>query len=435
MEEKNQHEGISLVDIIRLLFKKLWLLIIVTIIGGVLGGMYAIRKTEDINYFGTKVEFYVNPEKTKDGTTVVGNSQYGIYGAYGSHIMDTMTKRLNSDVFAEFLLLDGKELPEKDTWASGEANDALNAAIDTASTFVIQKQEAQEAADAAILTQTQKKTEYDRLHQIINAEWSKLVMLGLTESTTFDAVEYRENLIGQSSVLDDTIVLWTEIRAELTEAQSNVYNANTALSAAERAAEGPVNTVLSLWRQTDRYKSQLSRIKGATDFTFMEANVKVDDVNMLARSFIYANISVLNNQEYANDVLRRLLVGVPAFVEKYMFVPEGYDTTNCVLNTTVNDIHLTNPGYTTSVAMKYAVLLGGVFFAITCFILILLDRADKRLRDYEALAARINVPVLGVIPSIPLSDAKHNARGQAEEHAEKTTRIPSSQDNVEKEGE
>ncbi len=420
MEEKNQHEGISLVDIIRLLFKKLWLLIIVTIIGGVLGGTYAIRKTEDINYFGTKVEFYVNPEKTKDGTTVVGNSQYGIYGAYGSHIMDTMTKRLNSDVFAEYLLLDGEELPAKDHWAGGEAGETLNAAIDAASGYVVQKQEAQAAVDAAILAQTQKKTAYDSCYQTVSVEWSKLLIQGLTTSATFDEAEYyRENLQGKNPALDIAITAWNQARYDLTDAQANVLAANTALGVAERAAEGPINTVLSLWRQTSKYKSALSSIKGATDFSFMDASVTVDDVNKLARSFIYAKISVLNNQPYANDVLRRVLNGVPSFVEKYMFIPEGYDTTNCVLNTTVNDIHLTNPGYTTNQAIKTGLLLGGMFFVIACVVLILLDRADKRLRDYEALAARIDVPVLGVIPSIPFSDAKHHARGQAEEHAEK----------------
>ena len=54
MEEKLQkEEGISLLDILRLLLSKIKLLILVVIIGGVLGGSFAVWRTIDINYHGT----------------------------------------------------------------------------------------------------------------------------------------------------------------------------------------------------------------------------------------------------------------------------------------------------------------------------------------------------------------------------------------------
>ena len=62
MEEKvHSEEGLSLLDIVKLLLSKIKILFIVVLLAGILGGSYAIWKTYEINYWGTTVEFYVNP--------------------------------------------------------------------------------------------------------------------------------------------------------------------------------------------------------------------------------------------------------------------------------------------------------------------------------------------------------------------------------------
>lgn len=108
MEENLQNEeGISLIDIIRLLLQKIKLLIIVVLIGGLCGGIFGVWHTIDMKYFGTSIEFYVNPEKpsevgssTNSAANAVG-SQYGVYGAYGRHVMDAIVKLLASESFTE----------------------------------------------------------------------------------------------------------------------------------------------------------------------------------------------------------------------------------------------------------------------------------------------------------------------------------------------
>ena len=116
MEEKLQkEEGISLLDILRLLLSKIKLLILVVIIGGVLGGSFAVWRTIDINYHGTEIQFYVNPDKPKETS---GGSQFGVYGAYGRHVMDNMVKLLSSESFTEHLILDTKPVPDtRQTWS------------------------------------------------------------------------------------------------------------------------------------------------------------------------------------------------------------------------------------------------------------------------------------------------------------------------------
>ena len=78
--------------------------------------------------YETEVEFYVNPKKADENDS---ESQYGVYGAYGKHVMDNMVKLLDSDIFTLRLLQeqgiapkatleDGTENPAFQEWAKSE---------------------------------------------------------------------------------------------------------------------------------------------------------------------------------------------------------------------------------------------------------------------------------------------------------------------------
>ncbi len=63
-------------------------------------------------YYESQIRFYVNPENPTGDTS---NSQYGVYGAYGTHVLDNMIKLLQSDAFAEKVLLQGEWTAADDT--------------------------------------------------------------------------------------------------------------------------------------------------------------------------------------------------------------------------------------------------------------------------------------------------------------------------------
>jgi capsular polysaccharide biosynthesis protein len=83
-----------------------------------------------------------------------------------------------------------------------------------------------------------------------------------------------------------------------------------------------------------------------------------------------------------------------------MAVPAGYVGTNCQRITRIDNIHLTNPGYTTSQAIKYGILMAFAAGIIASVLIIILDKSDKRLRDTEVITRKFNVPLLGVVPTI-----------------------------------
>ena len=113
MEEKmEQQNEISLMDIIRLLFSKIKLLILVVVLSGAVGVGAGILLNINEKYYGASVEYYVNPISEREDT-YNAQSEYAIYGSYGSHVMDAMTKLLSSESFTERLLLEKNGLPDK----------------------------------------------------------------------------------------------------------------------------------------------------------------------------------------------------------------------------------------------------------------------------------------------------------------------------------
>ena len=104
---------------------------------------------------------------------------------------------------------------------------------------------------------------------------------------------------------------------------------------------------------------------------------------------------------------------VPEYVVENMAVPNDYEGTNCQRISRLDEINLTNPGYTTSEAIKYGILGAAAAFAIACVIIILIDRSDKRLRDHEVITKKFNVPVLGIVPTIDTLVVESNAKKKA----------------------
>ena len=287
MKEQVQTEEFSLLDLLKLLLSKIKWLILVVIVGGLIGGAFGVFATINVNYYGTSLEFYVNP---KESISTDSSSQYGVYGSYGRNVMDNMVKLLNSESFAEKLMQGMEDAP------------------------------------------TEK---YD----------------------------------------------------------------------AERP--GKISTV---------YKNYLYKIQQSYTVSYLTENDDIDDAANLARSFIYVNMSVLGseNEQFANDLLVQLRTELPIYVEEKMIVPQGYEGTDCNEITTVSEIGLTNPGHTAKTAIKYGFLVAAVAAVIACVVIIIIDRSDKRLRDYESVAKQLNVPVLGVVPTIGESNIKVWEESQTE---------------------
>jgi capsular polysaccharide biosynthesis protein len=365
MEERIRiQEDIGLSDIFRILLRKIKILIVALLLGAIIGGGIGLMKTRNVHYYGTSVDFYVNPKT--DETSVNSESQYGVYGAYGQHVMDNMTKLLSSDIFAEKLFVDEYGLPSQYLPKNAEEKAKIQELNAAAKPLVITAREANNATAVALAA-------YEEALEI---------------DTNIKAVSGK----GYSE---------TEIRSA-TDAVKTTKEALASARAAEKVAEDAateaVNASLNYWGRTSSYQSLISSARNALEISYYDTAASSEED--LAKSFIYVKISVLNDKDFAELLLDRILVILPEYVEANMAVPTGYIGTNCQKITRLDKVTLLNDGYALKTAIKYALILCAAAFVVACITVVVIDRSNKKLRDYERTMENFKIPVLGVIPTI-----------------------------------
>lgn len=393
MEENiRTQEEISLAEIFKILWRKVKVLIFALVIGAIFGGSLGVLTTFNEKYYGTTVEFYVNPKK--DENQINNESQYGVYGAYGRHVMDNMTKLLGSESFAEQLLLDDDGLPTK--FLSDENRAEIDAKIAEAGTPLAIKKSAVKTADDARTAMAEAQVVYNQKAK----EWeTELQILVAGGATVVEIETAREQCLGEAKRALETAQDAKEL-AELAETKA-IEDANTAVEA-----------VRALWRETKLYEELIVTVTESINYRYYDE--EETDVDDLARSFIYVNVSVLNDEELANDLFDQLLIMLPRYVEKNMAIPSGYIGTNCQRITRLNEVEQTNSGYMLKTAIKYALLFGAVALVIASVVVIIIDRSNTRLRNYEATMEKFNVPVLGVIPTITEGENSEESKSDTE---------------------
>ena len=405
MSEQIQTEGLSLTKIFKLLLSKIKLLLIVFLCGGILGGTLGFLKANGVNYYGTSLEFYINPETDED--SVSSESTYGVYGAYGKHVMDNMIKLLSSEVFAEKLILNGKPLPEKDVWVDTESETEvaldLNAKIDAAQVEVDSYKAKYDELLVKIAEKNAKIIEYNDAYDALKAEWQELYNMGVTDSLAFNEREYNKNIENPDyASIIPLFTAWDTINDEGKAIAEEIEIMQSELSDMRKIRDEKLNVALSAWRKTAAYKGALYQYRESVSFSYLEETAKTEDAADLARSFIYVYINVLGdaNKAFAEDLMARIQVLVPEYVSENMIIPSGYSGTRCIEITTTSGIALTNPSYTKDSIIKFALLGAAAALVLACVILVIVDSSDKRVRSFEQIDRYLNVPLLGIIPSI-----------------------------------
>ena len=393
MEEMQKEEGLSLLEMVQILFHKIKLLILVVIIGATCGAFIGFGRYANVKNYGTSIEFYVNPEKPKElgsssnAANAVG-SQYGVYGAYGRHVMDAIVKLLESESFAEQLMLNGNPLPcvdinqaetDNDYYPNLDEDKYNNATIALANMDSLWEKLAKEYDEP--------RTE---ALNILNEEWEDA-----GQSGSFSVSGYNK-LYNDGNAPQELINAYETFR----EIDKNRTQAYADAEKEQEKTDAIVEIFLEEWRASSKYKKNLRLYKNSVTYAYLGADEDIEDANNLARSFIYVNINVSNNEAFANVLLERVKVVVPAYIEKNMIVPTDYEGTSCTRITRTNDITLLNPNLARNQAIKYAFLLAAASGVVAALIVIVIDIQDKRLRDYEVITRKFNIPVLGIVPTI-----------------------------------
>ena len=408
MEDKTQEklqlqDEISLVDILRLFIRKMAVLVIVAILAIIAGASYGFIKTRDVNYFGTTIAFYVNPQKDENSDQ---ESEYSIYGSYGENVMDNMVKLLSSELFAETLMLDKEGLPDANmiekvrTSKGDEVANALAAKVETArnALHAIDSKEAE--LDAATDTLSEKKDDMYALQSEVNNAWADLGKIGTPSRIASPSNDKERTYNGIWDAYQLAIGAYDTAVEQQSIARDNLFQA-------KKTQKSEFEETLAQWRKdySAYYAGELARYRYAASYSYKSPSDGAD--SNFARSFFYIYISVTNDETFANNVRSRIVEYVPMFIENIMPVPGGYLSTNCQRITRNDYIVNTNAGYARNTAIKYAILLAAVSVIVACVIIVIIDRSDKRLRAVEQITEKFNLPVLGVIPNIHIEKDKN----------------------------
>lgn len=175
-------------------------------------------------------------------------------------------------------------------------------------------------------------------------------------------------------------------------------------------AEGVLKTICTLL-ESDEYNQRLmSGFEETKNYENGSAQYNAF-MNKLAVSISYSyapeddhinrvsvHVSVLNNPKFAAQLLAQVKSTINDFVAEKMN-QKSFGTTNCML---LNDraSHWLNPTQTKTETIKLALILGFAAAVVAAITVIVLDRADTRIREYDEIPAKFQIPVLGVIPRI-----------------------------------
>ena len=423
--EQLQKEELSLMGLVKILLSKIKILILVLLCGCVVGGALGFAKSHDIYYWGTRMEFYANPErpKTDEDTELGGGSTYGSYGAYSINVLDNIVWLLNSERFKELLILNGDVLPKKGVWVNPE-NEAevaldLDAKIYAAQLKLDATESKQDAYQDAVSEKKQATAAYTEAQNELNEIWGEYYKTGIVKNPVFNESEYKTNLLEKYNDLKAAYEkVQTAANAELL-AKNVVKSTKDEYNDAKKISDEATEVALNAWRKTKRYRKLITLYLDSVEFSYARQDELITNSVNLASSFIFVEISVFgkDSEEIAEDLLTRIQSVVPKYVCEVLPIPDGYASTSCVQITTITDIGLMNEGYVLKESVKFALLFAAAAFVIACVVVILIDRSDRRVRDYDQLARQLNIPLLGVIPSIDDQsiDTQNNAEKQSME--------------------
>ena len=113
-------------------------------------------------------------------------------------------------------------------------------------------------------------------------------------------------------------------------------------------------------------------------------------------SQITAEVSVLNDEQLAAHLIESIRTVLPEYITNWLQTDPSIEVEFRLLYDT--NCRLLNPGQWVTEGIKYGALIGLAALVVACVVVIVADRTDTRLRDYQKVSQRFRIPVLGVIP-------------------------------------
>lgn len=359
--ENSEKKEITIADIWHIFVKNLKLLIIVTlaaaIIGGALGGILAWRGYT----YGATLEFKIS---SIDST-------------------DSLLYNLNSESFAEKLLLEENGLPPRADCNAADYDAAL-AAI--------------EVYNQARETKREVKRELDRYQtssisfemDVLDSEYNKIFeQLKVYKTTYSDVIASEETHINTMRELEEQFNAVAEKRQayreetylpamqKKTELQEKYSMATLELTDARREARELTEKVLDAWREDEDIQKKVLEISKSVKYSYgqleeedKDKTTTTDTEEQRNSRYVVATVAVEGDEELASFIVSRLKSRAKPYIVEHIEEITSSVQVDCTLISSLGTENLENRSIITQ-AVKYAVIVGIIAFVLVYIVVAL----------------------------------------------------------------
>lgn len=367
MEQKTNGSEFAISDIIKMFRGKSKILISITLVFAIIGGLYPIFKTVALGEYGNTVTFHVSaPENSED-----------------------LIPLLRSESFAERLLLDENGLPPKEKCNPEDYEAALNSVIECDAIRQNLRNISAETnnfvrniklPDGTLSTWENVENEHNRLQEKCD---EIVAVLTIYKSAYSDTVasdpnhiirtqEYEkelENAQNQKKDFDENVYLKAlKQKRILDQKYSDEYNR---LKQKIKISEALCEKVISPWRNNKQIKQDISIINNSIKIEYANEpdtsdNDDKEKDTKINSSFIKVKISVDRDKEFADRITKSVHSLLPDFVEKSMEKLTTSIDVECTLISPFSEAKLLNTKDLMNRSIKNAILFAFWTFTVCC---------------------------------------------------------------------
>lgn len=386
MEDNTQvtvAKELTLFDVFAALRKKVKLIVCVTlvaaVIGGVLGGVMSMLWSS----YGAIISFHVSPY---DGS-------------------DSLLYKLQSESFAERLLLDENGLPPKDECDPEDYENAVKA-IEALNVARAKKLELSREIGMLPYSLAIIEEEYERLTQAYNNAYN---VLSIYTSSPSDKVAEDEAHKAMISLYEQKLKEAEQEREAYAESTYNPAIANKLKLDAEYAqiardvtdlrdeVKELTEAVLAPWRENEDVKEDISVIMKSVTYEYekleasQKANTSTSKDEEPHKGYVKVTVNVERDEEFAQFIIDQIKSNMGFYVIDHIESSGGYTKVRCELISTVGAIEETGDGTIIS-AVKFAAIAAIVALVVVCCVVIAKVAYEKLVpAEYKSNKKKENV--------------------------------------------
>ena len=366
MENNNlvvDNDTVSLFDLWKVFASKWKIIVIVGLIAALLGGGVGFLTSEPWSTYSSMISFNLTPS---DST-------------------DALLYNLQSEMFAEKLLLEENGLPKKELCNADDYAAAVKAN---------EEYEAARAEKAALKKELDKFNDVNRMtllekeynHYVTRCEELLAILDALAQDgTNIEKIdEYEEALKAETAIRDEKYEKYARLVAQKQQKQSDFNLKSIEVKEKREASEAASEKVIAPWRESKEVRDDIATINKGVTYEYAKLGIAGsanDQATQDAQNkgYIKITLSIDNDEKLAKDLVDLYKERVPDFVEKHMEEISGTTIAVCTLISPFSEVEESSEGIVGGI-VKYAAIalvLGVILAYLGCLVVFMIKKSEN----------------------------------------------------------